>query len=50
VKLEMYETYSTVLIVLTVALLLVASGIGKKQLVWKRPRPLPVHRNRRHTP
>lgn len=46
---EVYETYSTVLIVLTVALLLVESGIGKKQLVWKRPRPLPV-RSRRHTP
>ena len=46
---EAYETYSTVLIVLTVALLLIAAGVGKKQLVWKRPRPLPV-RSRRHTP
>ena len=49
VKMEAYETYSTVLIVLTVALLLIAAGVGKKQLVWKRPRPLPV-RSRRHTP
>jgi hypothetical protein len=49
VKLEVYATYSTVLIVLTVVLLVVAAGIGKKQLVWKRPRPLPV-RSRRHTP
>jgi hypothetical protein len=46
---EAYETYSTVLIVLTVALLLIAAGIGKKQLAWKRPRPLPI-RSRRHTP
>ena len=43
---DVYETYSTVLIVLTVALLLVASGIGKKQLVWKRPRLLPVRSRR----
>jgi hypothetical protein len=35
---EAYETYSTVLIVLTVALLLIPAGIGKKQLVWERPR------------
>jgi len=35
---------------LTVALLLIAAaGIGKKQLVWKRPRPLPI-RIRRRTP
>lgn len=45
---EPYETYSAVLIVLTVALLLIAAGVEKKQLEWKRPRPLPI-RNRRPT-
>jgi hypothetical protein len=29
------------LIVLTVAVLLVTAGIGKKQLAWKRQRPKP---------
>jgi hypothetical protein len=44
-----YETYTSVLVVLSVALLLIAAGLGKKQLVWKRPRPLPT-RNRRRKP
>jgi hypothetical protein len=44
---EAYATYSSVLIVLTVALLLIAAGIGKKHLVWKRPRPRPVRSRRR---
>ena len=39
---EAYETYTSVLVALSVALLLIASGLAKKQLVWKRPRPLPV--------
>lgn len=42
-----YETYTSVLVVLTVALLLIAAGMGKKQLVWKRHRPLPVRSRRR---
>lgn len=46
---EVYDTYASVLVVLTVALLLIASGVGKKQLVWKRPRPLPVRRRRRRS-
>lgn len=44
---KMYDTYASVLVVLTVALLLIAAGVEKKQLVWKRPRPLPVRRRRR---
>jgi hypothetical protein len=32
---ETVETYSTILVALSVALLLVAAGVGKKQLVWK---------------
>jgi hypothetical protein len=44
---EVYETYSSVLVVLSAALLLIAAGLGKKQLVWKRPRPLPVRSRRR---
>jgi hypothetical protein len=47
VKMEAYETYTSVLVVLSVALLLIAAGLGKNQLVWKRPRPLPVRSRRR---
>ena len=43
-----YDTYLSVLPVLSVALLLIAAGVAKKQLVWKRPRPAPA-RSRRHT-
>ena len=32
---EGLETYTSVLTVLSVALLLVTGGLGKKQLVWK---------------
>jgi hypothetical protein len=44
---KVYDTYASVLVVLTVALLLIAAGLGKKQLVWRHPRPLPVRRRRR---
>jgi hypothetical protein len=47
VKMELYETYTSVLTALSVALLLIAAGLAKKQLVWKRPRPLPVRGRRR---
>jgi len=43
---EPYETYSSVTVALSVALLLIAAGVAKKQLVWKRPRPL-IFRGRR---
>ena len=33
---EPYATYTSVLVALSIALLLVASGLAKKQLVWKR--------------
>jgi hypothetical protein len=39
---EVLETYTSVLVVLIGALLLVAAGLGKKQLVWKRPKPVRV--------
>ena len=42
-----FDSYTSVLVVLSIALLLIAAGVGKKQLVWKRPRPLPVLRRRR---
>lgn len=42
-----FDSYTSVLVVLSIALLLIAAGFGKKQLVWKRPRPLPVRRRRR---
>lgn len=38
---EPYATYTNVVTALSVALLLIAAGLAKKQLVW-RPRPLPV--------
>jgi hypothetical protein len=47
VNVEPYATYTSVLVALSVALLLVASGLAKKQVVWKRPRPLPVRSRRR---
>jgi hypothetical protein len=47
VNMEPSATYTSVLVALSIALLLVASGLAKKQLVWKRPRPLPVRGRRR---
>jgi hypothetical protein len=47
---ELYEPYTNVLMALSVALLLIAAGLAKKQLVWKRPRPLPVRARRRRKP
>ncbi|HET7128850.1 MAG TPA: hypothetical protein VFJ93_07235 [Gaiellaceae bacterium] len=44
---ELYETYPSVVMAVSVALLLIAAGVAKKQLVWKRPRPLPVRSRRR---
>ncbi len=46
VHVEAFETYRSVFEVLTVALLLVAAGVAKKQLVWKR-RPAMLRRRRR---
>jgi len=43
---EALETYSSVLAVLSIALLFVAAGLAKKQLVWKA-KPLPRRRRRR---
>jgi hypothetical protein len=44
---EAFGTFSSVLVVLSVALLLVAAGVGKHQLVWKRRKPSPVRTRRR---
>jgi hypothetical protein len=41
------ETYTSVVVVLTAELLLIAAGLGTKQLVWRRPRPLPQRGRRR---
>jgi hypothetical protein len=43
----MLETYTSILVALSAALLLIASGLAKKQLVWKRPTRLRA-RYRRH--
>jgi len=44
---QTFAPYTSILVVLTVALLLVLSGVGKKQLTWKRPKPLPIRSRRR---
>ena len=44
---EVLDTYTSVLAVLSAALLLVAGGMAKKQLVWKRAVTMPRHRRRR---
>jgi hypothetical protein len=45
---EALETYTSVLSLLSVALLLVVAGLAKKQLVWKA-KPLPARRRRRRS-
>jgi hypothetical protein len=47
VKMEPYETYTSVVVALSIALLLTAFSLAKKQLVWRRPRPVPVQGRRR---
>jgi hypothetical protein len=42
-----FDAYASVLAALSVALLAIAAGVGKKQLVWKRRKPLPVRAHRR---
>jgi hypothetical protein len=42
------ENYNAVVASASVALLLVASGLAKKQLVWK-PRSVPLWRRRRRS-
>jgi hypothetical protein len=44
---EALETYTSALTVLSVALLLVAAGLAKKQLVWRREKPVSARRRRR---
>jgi hypothetical protein len=46
-KMEALGMYPSVLVALSVALLLVVAGVGKNQLVWKRPKPLRVRARRR---
>ena len=45
---EALETYTSVLAMLSVALLLVIAGLAKKQLVWKA-RPVQIIRCRRRS-
>ena len=44
---QTFGPYTSVLLVATVALLIVLAGLGKKQLTWKRPKPVPVRIRRR---
>jgi hypothetical protein len=44
---EAFETYTSALTVLSTALLLVAAGLAKKQLIWKQAKPVPARRRRR---
>jgi hypothetical protein len=45
---EALDTYTSVVAVLSAALLLVAAGLTKKQLMWKA-KPLPTRRRRRRS-
>ena len=45
---EAFETYTSVLAMVSVALLLVAAGLAKKQLSWKA-KPIPILRRRRRS-
>jgi hypothetical protein len=42
---EVYETYTSVLVVLSIALLLITAGVGKRKLEWK-PRRVKVRSRR----
>jgi len=44
---EALETYTLALAVRSAALLLIAAGLAKKQLVWKRAKPVLARRRRR---
>ncbi|HJQ49438.1 MAG TPA: hypothetical protein VJ838_02890 [Gaiellaceae bacterium] len=44
---QTFGPYTSVLVVVSIGLLLVLSGLDKKQLTWKRPKPLPVRSRRR---
>ena len=43
---EVLETYTSALAVLSAALLLIVAGLAKKQLVWKRAQPVSARRRR----
>jgi hypothetical protein len=43
---EVLETYTSALAVLSAALLLIVAGLAKKQLVWKRAKPISKRRRR----
>jgi hypothetical protein len=43
-KMEALETYTSALAVLGAAFLLVAAGLAKKQLFWKRAKAVPARR------
>jgi hypothetical protein len=46
---EALDVYTSLLAVLSAAALLVAAGLAKKQLDWKRPVPARVRRRRAWT-
>jgi hypothetical protein len=48
-EMDVLDPYATVLAVLSVSLLLIAAGVGKKQLVWKQRKPLPARSRRRRS-
>ena len=48
-EMDALDPYATVLAVLSVSLLLIAAGVGKKQLVWKQRKPLLVRSRRRRS-
>jgi 2-alkyl-3-oxoalkanoate reductase len=49
IAMDTFDPYASILAVLSVSLLLIAAGVGTKQLVWERRRPLPVRIRRRRS-
>jgi hypothetical protein len=46
-EMDALETYTSTITALSAALLLVAAGLAKQQLVWKRAKPVPARLGRR---
>jgi hypothetical protein len=46
-EMDPYGAYTSALVALSVAVLLISAGLAKKQIEWKRSRPLPIRGRRR---
>jgi hypothetical protein len=46
---EALDSYTSAVAVLSAALLMITAGLAKKQLVWKRAKPVRARRRRRRS-